>query len=186
MMESTHSSNTLSAPMAIIAIGSSAGGLEAIRTILTMLPSGKNAAVVILQHHDPHHHHLLSDILDQSARVPVRTIADRMPIEADHIFIPPPGQHLCIEQGLFKQREIEDPQSPVPSIDAFLISLAKSEHHRGVAIILSGKGSDGACGIREFKASGGIIIAQSPESAKFSEMPRAALATGCVDLMLTP
>ncbi len=170
--------------MKIVGIGSSAGGLDALRVILPTLAAGNNLAVVILQHHALDHHQLFTKILSETATMPVTTIDHGMTIDADRIYLAPPRCNVSLENNMFQLHPATDPQTPTPSIDFFFLSLARSNHHTRIGVILSGTGSDGACGIQGLKAASGIIIAQTPENAKHPDMPRAALATGCVDLVL--
>ncbi|GAB6096206.1 chemotaxis protein CheB [Desulfatiferula olefinivorans] len=186
MISPNHSHDSDSFETTLVAIGSSAGGIEALREILPGILPGNNLAAVILQHHDPDHYHLLMTILEESSNCPVTIIEEGETIQPDRIYIPPANKNVSIDHDIFRLQAIPDQQATAPSIDLFMISLSKAKQFRGIGIILSGNGSDGACGIRELKSVGGIIIAQTPQSAKFQDMPRTALATGCVDLVLEP
>ncbi len=170
----------------VVGIGASAGGLEAYKHVLPGLPASANMAFVIVQHLDPKHRSMMASLLDRHTDMNVLEIVDGQVLEANHVYITPPG---CDVKIIGNELHLSKPSStigPRPSIDYFLTSLAESKAERAVGIILSGTGSDGAHGIRAIKAGGGITIVQSEESARYNGMPHAAIETGHVDLILDP
>lgn len=171
--------------LVIIGMGSSAGGLEALRTLIPCLPDRKNISYVIAQHMDPKHSSMLATILERDTNMPVVEFKNNQRLEAGFLYIIPPGM-----DGLFKDGRIILEKAtgigPKPSIDRFFVSLAEECGERAVGIILSGTGTDGAHGIHAIKAQGGITIAQDESTAKFPSMPHAAINTGHVDLILAP
>ncbi len=172
-------------PSCVVGIGASAGGLEALQQLLTYLPSDTGMAFVIIQHLSPDHKSLLVDILGKFTPMPIVEAQDGMHVEKNHIYMIPPKYNLEIVTDVIRLREYNHQQINHP-IDIFFRSLAKSYENRAVAVILSGTGSDGTNGIRAIKEQNGVIIVQSPESAKFDGMPRNAISTGFVDLILNP
>ena len=172
-------------PACVVGIGASAGGLEALQQFLTFLPEDTGMAFVIIQHLSPDHKSLLADILGKDTAMPVVEAQDGMRVERNHIYMIPPKYNLEIVSDVLRLREYNHKNINHP-IDIFFRSLAAAYENRAVAVILSGTGSDGTNGIRSIKDKNGVIIVQSPESAKFDGMPRNAIATGFVDLVLNP
>ena len=172
-------------PTCVVGIGASAGGLEALQQFLTFLPGDTGMAFVIIQHLSPDHKSLLADILGKDTAMPVVEVQDGMRVERNHIYMIPPKYNLEIVSDVLRLREYNHKNINHP-IDIFFRSLAAAYENRAVAVILSGTGSDGTNGIRSIKDKNGVIIVQSPESAKFDGMPRNDIATGLVDLVLNP
>ena len=172
-------------PNCVVGIGASAGGLEALQQFLTFLPSNTGMAFVIIQHLAPNHKSLVTDILAKYSGMPVTEIRDGMMVERNHIYMIPPKYNVEIEQDVLRLREYDQKRINHP-IDIFFRSLAKAYQNRAIAVILSGAGSDGTSGIRSVKEQNGVIIVQTPESAKFDGMPRNAISTGLADLVQNP
>ncbi|WP_164130073.1 chemotaxis protein CheB [Sharpea azabuensis] len=172
-------------PHCVVGIGASAGGLEALQQLLTFLPSDTGMAYVIIQHLSPDHKSLLVDILGKYTSMPVVEAKDGMKVERNTIYMLPPKYNIEIVSDTLYLSEYNHTHINHP-IDIFLRSLASAYENKSVAVILSGTGSDGTNGIRSIKEQNGVIIVQSPESAKFDGMPRNAIATGFVDLVLSP
>jgi two-component system CheB/CheR fusion protein len=169
----------------VVGIGASAGGLEALRAFITNLGSQLNACIIIAQHMDPKHPSLLRELLARGTDIPVEEVkAGTHPCNGV-VYITPPGFNISFIEGKF-QLEAVSHIGPKPSVDLFLSSLADTMGERSVGVILSGTGSDGAHGIRAIKAAGGITICQDEDSAKYNGMPRAAIETGLVDLIMSP
>ena len=172
-------------PSCVVGIGASAGGLEALQQFLTFLPGDTGMAFVIIQHLSPDHKSLLADILSKDTAMPVVEAQDGMRVKRNHIYMIPPKYNLEIVSDVLRLKEYNHRNINHP-IDVFFRSLAAAYENRAVAVILSGTGSDGTNGIRSIKDKNGVIIVQAPESAKFDGMPRNAIATGFVDMVLTP
>ena len=170
----------------IAGIGSSAGGLEALKQMLPALPDQENIVYVIVQHMDPKHDSLLTSILSTSTTMKVSEIKNEQPLVPNQIHITPPGFDVLLKSGKLILQKTEKHIGPKPSVDRFFTSLVEEQGERAIGIILSGTGSDGALGMRAIKASGGITIAQKPETAKYDGMPRSAIQTGSVDLIVGP
>jgi two-component system CheB/CheR fusion protein len=172
-------------PLTIVGIGASAGGLEAFSQLLCQLPADTGLALVFVQHLASHHESALPHLLAGNTRMPVLQAEEAMPLEADKVYVIPPGVQLEIAEGRFHLTPRPDQAGLFMPVDLFFHSLAAYAQERSVGVILSGTASDGASGLREIKAQGGITLAQSPHSAKYDGMPRAAIAAGAVDLELS-
>ena len=173
--------------LTIIGIGSSAGGLEAIRELVATLPTDLSVAYVVVQHMSPHHKSLMTELVARQTSLKVKDISDGITPEANVIYVTPPKTDVVYQGGQLRLVEPStEVASPKPSVDRFLLSLADEHGERSMGIILSGTGTDGAYGVQGIREAGGITIAQDTESAKYDGMPMAAMQTGCVDLVLRP
>ncbi|HVQ15261.1 MAG TPA: chemotaxis protein CheB, partial [Vicinamibacterales bacterium] len=170
----------------IVAVGASAGGLDAFSQILENLPPSPDIAIVFVQHLSPQHESALPSLLSPRTSLPVVQVTDGMRIEANHVYVVPPNVQMEIAGGHLHLLPRPHDRSQFTPIDFFFESLARSAQERAIGVILSGTASDGSIGVREIKAAGGITIAQKQETAKYDGMPRAAIATGMIDLVLTP
>jgi two-component system CheB/CheR fusion protein len=167
----------------LVAIGSSAGGLEALRALLSRLPVEGNFCYVIAQHLAPQHTSMLNSLLSRDTAMPVLTLQERQPLTPNVVFVTPPNHNVVLRHD---QLELVAPfeKGPKPSIDELFVSISESAYLPAVGILLSGSGSDGTLGARRLKASGGYIIAQEPRLAKYPSMPQSAISAGCVDWVL--
>ncbi|WP_281983176.1 chemotaxis protein CheB [Thalassorhabdomicrobium marinisediminis] len=173
--------------LTIVAIGSSAGGLEAIREFVSSLPATSPVCFVVVQHMSPHHKSIMSQLVGRETDLLVEDITDGVIPRANVIYITPPKADVVIEGGRLRLKPPSDTLStPKPSVDRFLLTLAAERGANTVAIILSGTGSDGAYGVQAIREAGGITIAQDRDTAKYDGMPQSAIQTGCVDLVLAP
>jgi two-component system CheB/CheR fusion protein len=173
-------------PRLVIGIGASAGGLEALERLFESTPTETGLAFVVVQHLSPDFKSLTDDILARRTRLPIRVVEDGMPVRANAIYLIPPRKDMIVRGGRLLLTDKDPGQTVTLPIDHFLRSLAQEAGERAVAVILSGTGSDGSRGIRDVRAAGGMVVAQDPESAKFDGMPRSAIDTGMVDLVLPP
>jgi two-component system CheB/CheR fusion protein len=180
------SPNRPSDEVTIVGVGASAGGLEAFSSMVRALPPKPGFAVVLVQHLAPQHESALPTLLTSYTSMPVVQVTEAMRVEANHLYVIPPNVQMGISDGHFHLTPRPGDRSQYTPIDSFLTSLAEHAHRRAIAVILSGTASDGATGVREVKAAGGITFAQKPETAKYDGMPRAAIATGMVDMVLSP
>jgi len=170
----------------LVGIGASAGGLEALKELIDKVNISKKFCYVIAQHLSPSHKSMLVSLLSRNSRVKVKELVDGDTIKPDIIYITPPNYNVICEKNVLKLIEPHSFVGPKPSIDLFFKTMAECHAERCCGIILSGTGSDGSIGVRAVKASGGITMAQSPESSKYDGMPRAAIDTGDVDIILKP
>ncbi|MBV8135768.1 MAG: PAS domain S-box protein, partial [Deltaproteobacteria bacterium] len=162
----------------------SAGGLEAFRQLLGTLPVNTGMAFVLVQHLEPSHKSLLTGLLEKATAMPVREVRQGMRVEPNHVYVIPANADLSVRKAVLhvaRRKALAGHHTP---IDRFFRSLAEAKGGEAIGVILSGTASDGSAGIREIKAAGGITFAQQPATAKFDGMPRNAIATGCVDLVL--
>ena len=143
-------------------------------------------AIVLVQHLAAKHESILPHLLGGTTRLPVVQVSNGMLLEPDHVYVIPPNAYMGIQEGKLHLIPRPGDQRQFMPVDFFLRSLAQYAQNRAIGVILSGTASDGAIGLRELKAVGGITVAQQPESAKYDGMPRAAIATGIVDLVLSP
>jgi two-component system CheB/CheR fusion protein len=170
----------------VVAIGASAGGLDAFQKLIENLPVDTDMAFVLLTHILRGADSLLPEILARSTEMPVTQVIEDTALCPNHIYVLPPDKFMEIQQGSLHL--IARPNGPVNNaIDHFLFSLAKDHVQGSIGIILSGEGSDGAEGIQVLKAqSGGVTMAQLPESAKSQSMPINAIEIDHVDYILSP
>lgn len=169
----------------VVCVGGSAGGLDAYTRLLKHLPADMGVAIVIVNHVRTFAT-LLHEILPRFTSMPVELITERLVIEPDHVFIIPEQRDLHVMEGQFRLRPVSKPRGWPDVITVFLRSLTEHWEGQVIAVIVSGYDGDGAaalCGIRE---SGGITIAQRPDTAKQPDMPESAIASGCVDMILSP
>jgi len=143
-------------------------------------------AFVVVQHLDPTHESMLREILQRATRMPVQEISHGMPVSADAVFVIPPNANLSLADGKFKVSRYERVRGWHMPIDEFFLSVAETNGPRSVGVVLSGAASDGARGCVAIKAAGGITIAQEEQTARFADMPHAAIAAGAADFVLPP
>lgn len=168
-----------------IGIGASAGGLEAMKELLSELPDATDTIYIIAQHLDPKHPTILKDLLSRITHLPITLVDQDTVPRSGNIYLIAPGHNARV----INQHIILTPAAavgPKPSISELFTSLAADAADKAIGIILSGTGSDGAQGMIAIKAAGGITLAQDEDTAKYTGMPRAARETGFVDLVLSP
>lgn len=171
-------------PFFVVGIGASAGGLVAISRLIEAMPADNGMAFVIVMHLSPRHESELASILQRKTRMPVLQVTGAVPIEPNHVYIIPPNNSLVMNDGQLQLTPAVRPNGQHGEIDLFLRALAEVHRERAVGIILSGAGADGAVGISRIKEKGGIAIAQSLDDAEYDSMPRSAIDTGMIDIIL--
>lgn len=176
----------LTPPTHYVALGASAGGLEAIETFFTNMPPESGLGFIVVQHLSPDYKSLMVELLSKKTVMPVLRAEDGMLVQPNHVYLIPPKKNLTIFHGKLLLTEQEHSKGINLPIDVFLRSLAEDQGEKAVAIILSGTGSDGMRGVRAIKEYGGMVMVQDEESAKFDGMPRAAVSTGLADFILPP
>ncbi len=169
----------------IVGVGSSAGGLSALTSFLSKLPTNTGMAFVFIQHLNPTHDSQLSVILSRYTRLPIIAADDGIAILPDHIYIITPNTSLTVEHGILRTTPREESPRPHLSINFFFQSLARVRPGRIIGVVLSGTGTDGTLGLAAIKASGGITFAQD-DTAEHGGMPQNAINHGCVDVVLPP
>ena len=166
----------------LVAIGTSAGGLIALRTLFAKLPPDLGVAFVVITHLVPDQPSALVSILARHTSMPVAEVGNSVPIEPNHVYVIAPNRQLVVEDSEIGTEPFAEPRGLRAPIDWFFRSLAE-RHRDGFGIVLSGGGSDGTVGIRAMKGAGAVILVQDPKEAEFPWMPRNAIATGCVDVV---
>src|SRR5262245_32053076 len=168
----------------VVAIGASAGGVEALHAVASALPADFPVPVLIVQHMDPRHKSMLAGLLARRCRLRVKQAVQDEEMEGGTIYIAQPDMHLIVRAGRLVLTDTKQVHFSRPSIDLLFHSVADAYGDRAIGVVLSGSGVDGADGIRSIKAKGGTTIAQHPATAAHQGMPQAARATGCIDLTL--
>jgi len=181
-VNSQSAKKNLSCPL--VGIGGSAGGFEAAMELLRHLPPRTGMAFVIVQHLDPHHGSRLPNLLGKATSMPVSEVTETITPKPDAVYVQPPNKCVIAKNG--KLTLVSRTEKLNVAIDHFFESLAEECGSRGIGVVLSGTGSDGTAGLRAIKAAGGLTFAQTEESAKFDAMPRSAIRSGFVDLVLPP
>jgi two-component system chemotaxis response regulator CheB len=172
------------APRCVVAIGASAGGVQAVRALIGALPSDLPAAVFVVLHLDPRGRSLLPTLLAAVTPLRMRDVRDEGLIETGALYVAVPDRHLLVCDGRVRLTVSERVHHARPSVDSLLESVALSWRTGAVGVVLTGNGCDGASGIAAIKRAGGSTIVQDPGEAQFPSMPRAAIATGLVDSIL--
>jgi two-component system CheB/CheR fusion protein len=168
----------------VVGIGASAGGLAALKTFFAHLPERSGLAFVVVVHLSPEHESHLADLLQSHARMPVEQVTETVPLKPDHVYVIPPGCNLSAIDTHLRTSELEEQRSERAPIDYFFRTLSLTHDGYSVGVILTGTGSDGSLGLKHIKERGGLALVQSPEEAEYDGMPRSAIATGLVDLVL--
>ena len=169
----------------VVCVGGSAGGLDAYIRLLRRLPADMGVAIVIVNH-VRNVATLLHEILPRYTAMPVELITEKLDIEPDHVFIIPEQRDLHVLDGEFRLEPVSKPRGWPDVITIFLRSLTEHWDGKLVAVIVSGYDGDGAAALCGIKDVGGITIAQLPETAAQPDMPESAVASGCVDFILSP
>src|SRR5579883_1276947 len=168
----------------VVGIGASAGGLEALKVFFEVMPADGGIAFVVVLHLDPHRQSIMRDLLARYTTMPVVEAQNGMPLEPNYVYVITPDTFIVIHDGqLFLEPSVTRRGRRMPA-DLLFRSIAEARGERAIGIVLSGTGSEGASGLKEIKGAGGMTIVQKPDTALFDGMPRAALTTGAVDLVL--
>ncbi len=169
----------------IVCVGGSAGGLDAYIRLLQHLPADMGVAIVIVNHITimPTQLH---EILPRYTSMPVDLIVEKLLVEPNHVFIIPANRDLHVEHGEFRLKPISKPRGWPDVITVFLRSLTQCWGGKLIAVIVSGYDGDGAAALCGIKEVGGITIAQKLSTATQPDMPESAIASGCIDFVLSP
>ncbi|MCD9097303.1 ATP-binding protein [Luteimonas fraxinea] len=168
----------------IVGIGGSAGALPAVLALLDTLGGDAAVAVVVVLHLSPDHESSAAEVLQRATPMKVTQVSKRTRLEAGHVYVIAPGMNLMTEDGHVQPSE-GDTGRPSTVIDLYFRTLGEVHRENSVGIVLSGTGRDGSLGLSHIKECGGLTIAQLPEDAEYGDMPRAAIDTDAVDLVLT-
>jgi chemotaxis response regulator CheB len=169
----------------VVCVGGSAGGLDAYIRLLRHLPADMGVAIVIVNHLRTVAT-LLHEILPRSTKMPVELITEKLEIRPDHVFIIPEKRDLHVLDGEFRLKPISKPRGWPDVITVFMRSLTEHWDGKLIAVIVSGYDGDGAAALCGIKEVGGITIAQKPDTAGQPDMPISAIASGYIDIILSP
>ncbi|HAR45647.1 MAG: chemotaxis protein CheB [Nitrospirae bacterium GWC2_57_13] len=169
----------------VVCVGGSAGGLDAYIRLLQHLPADMGVAIVIVNHLRTVAT-MLHEILPKHTKMSVELITERLDIEPNHVFIIPEQRDLHVLDGEFRLKPVSKPRGWPDVITVFLRSLTQHWDGKLVAVIVSGYDGDGAAALCGIQQVGGITIAQKPDTAGQPDMPESAIATGCIDFVLSP
>jgi two-component system, chemotaxis family, CheB/CheR fusion protein len=171
-------------PFAVVGMGASAGGIQALLNFFENAPIDMDMAFVVIVHLAADYMSHADEVLQRVTDMPVRQISETTAIEKNHVYINAPGKHLEMADGFLRAVDRNDTLGAPTTIDHFFATLATTHGTRSIGIVLSGSGSDGAAGLSRIKEMGGITVAQKPEDADFAEMPQHAISTRQVDFVL--
>jgi len=181
----TNTENKKTNNFPVVAIGASAGGIEAITELLKNLHPETGMSFIYIQHLDPDRESMLTQILGRVTEMPVQEAKEKMKVKPNHLYIIPPNREMTLIGGdLRLTPRPARPQNHLP-INHFFISLAENYQEKAIGVLLSGNAPDGSAGLKAIKAAGGISFAQD-STAKFPGMPVNAVAEEAVDLVLSP
>jgi two-component system, chemotaxis family, protein-glutamate methylesterase/glutaminase len=170
----------------VVALVTSAGGLDALTRVLGPMPSDLPAAVVVVQHLDPEHGSTLAAILDGRTALDVRSAGDGDAMAVGSVLVAPPAHHLLItSQGRLALIDSDELPPARPSADLLLATMAVTCGPRALAVVLTGRGTDAQAGIRAVHRCGGTVFAQDEATAQQFGMPQAAIGTGLVDAVFS-
>ena len=172
-------------PFPIVAIGASAGGLQAVIELFEHLPPDTGMGYVYIQHLDPNIESKLTEILSKSTKMKVVEARHLAPVEPNHVYVIPANKDISILDGVLTLNTRKGKGFEHMPVDSFFSALAEKHNEGAIGIVLSGSGSDGTLGLKSIKNSGGITFAQD-ETAQFQSMPKSAIADGMVDMVLSP
>ena len=170
----------------IVAIGASAGGLEAINEFFDNLPDDTGLTFIVIQHLSPDYKSLLAELVGKHTNMDVFEASNDVTLQRNCVYIIPNKKLMTIRGHKLKLADKVKDKTPNTAIDTFFFSLAKDKKNKSIAIILSGTGTDGTKGIEAIKDAGGMVIVQEPETAKFDGMPNSAITSGNADFILAP
>jgi chemotaxis response regulator CheB len=185
MEESTMTKKNNSKDFPVVCVGGSAGGLEVYIRLLEHLPADMGVAVVIVNHMRTVAT-MLPEILPKYTKMPVKLISDKLDVKPNQVFIIPENRDLHVLNGEFILKPISKPRGWPDVITVFLRSMTENWDGKLIAVIVSGLDGDGAAAMCEIKEVGGITIAQKLDTANRPDMPESAIASGCIDFILSP
>jgi two-component system CheB/CheR fusion protein len=167
----------------VVGIGASAGGIRALQAFFELIPTDTGAAFVVVVHLAPDSRSELPAIIAAKSSLNVLQVTELTELKPNCVYVIPPDHQLQLTDHSIATTDFTEPRGQRAPIDLFFRSMAEL-HGDGIAIILSGAGSDGTVGVRQIKEQGGIVLVQSPDEAEYSSMPRSAIATEAADFVL--
>ena len=173
-------------PTHVVGIGASAGGLEALERLFRAMPVDTGMAFVVIQHLSPDFKSLMDELMERFTRMPAIPVHETQAVRPNTIYLLPPAKDIVIQGDRLITRDRAKDGSLALPINTFFRSLAVAWGENSAAIVLSGTGSDGSSGLIDIHDAGGLVLVESPESARFDGMPQSAINTRCVDAVLMP
>jgi two-component system CheB/CheR fusion protein len=170
-------------PLLVVGIGASAGGLKALQQFIEAVPADSGMAFVVILHLDPERESRMAELLQDRATIPVAQVSGPTEVEANHVYMIPPGHDLAMRKTMLTLQERGERSAHSP-VDLFFRTLAETYGQDAAGVVLSGTGVDGTAGIRYIRQAGGITAAQSPDESEYDGMPASAISTGLIDLVL--
>lgn len=168
----------------VVGLGGSAGSIRALQTFFSRMPGDSGLAFVVVLHLSPQYESSLAALLQKSTPMLVSQVSEAVNIEANCVYVIPPGKHLLMAAGQLILNDLPHEYGMRTAVDIFFRTLAATHGSRSTAIVLSGLDGDGSIGIKRIKENGGLTVAQDPGEAEHEGMPRSAIETGLVDWVL--
>ena len=168
----------------VVGLGGSAGAIAAFKEFFRHVPPRSGMAYVVILHLSPEYESQLAEVLQQATGMPVEQVTGPVRVEPDRVYVIPPNKSLAMRDGMLTLSDVTGFEERRAPVDIFFRTLAESHGARAVSVILSGTGANGSMGMKRVKENGGLVLAQEPSEAEFSEMPRNSIATGLVDQVL--
>jgi len=170
----------------VVGVGASAGGLEAFKRLIRVIPEKSGVAYILVQHLEPTHESMLVDILQKVTPLPVQEITNNVRVEPDHIYVIPSNKLLTANDGRLELSSRRPKNEKNMPIDVFFTSLSEVHQSHAIGVVLSGTATDGTLGLKAIKDHGGFTFAQEQQSAAFDSMPQSAIDADVVDFILKP
>jgi two-component system CheB/CheR fusion protein len=168
----------------VVALGASAGGLNALQRFFEHMPPDSGMAFVVMMHLAPDYESHLAALLQGFTEMPVLQVNEPVALQPNHVFVAPPNRNLFAVGDQLGLAALEEQRSERAPIDYFFRTVANTLRMRAICVVLSGSGSDGTQGLRSVKEMGGLTVAQDPADAEYDAMPKSAIATGQVEIVL--
>jgi two-component system chemotaxis response regulator CheB len=170
-----------------VVIGASTGGMEALKTILPVLPANFQVPVMIAQHISPYSENYMARYFAEVCRLTVKEADEKEKVKPGTVYIAPPNYHLLVEKDWTLSLSVDPKVNYArPSIDVLFETAADAFADRLIGVVLTGANRDGSCGIRKVKDLGGLVIVQDPETSVADSMPKAAIQSTQADYILPP
>ena len=176
----------INSSLAVVAIGSSAGGLKALQLFVASLSANANVSYIVAQHLSPKHESAMVALLAEHSSLEVVSAEDEMVILANTIYVCPENSNIEVVDDQIRLSPPKPSQVAIPNINFLLASVAVYYGKKSVGMILSGVGSDGAQGMKLIKSNGGVTIVHDPDHAQYNGMPNAAISATIIDHVLRP
>ncbi len=168
----------------VVGVGASAGGIKALQEFFAHVTADSGLAYAVILHLSPEHESRLAEVIQSASAIPVAQVTSATRVKPDHVYVIPPNKVMRIEDSTLTVSDIATSEQRRAPVDVFFRALGDTHGAQAVGVVLSGTGPDGCAGLKRVKEYGGLVIAQDPSEAEYPDMPRNAIATGLVDLVL--